>query len=61
MRPPRSRLKVLALLCALSVSAPAQSQAPLASKQVSAPADDILSGLVRLPDPEDLAIRSRAA
>ncbi len=52
---------MIALALAACVLAPASAQAELPSKQVAAPASDILSGLVRLSDPAASATRSRAA
>lgn len=47
-----------AVFCLGRVSAAAQSATP---RQVSAPASDILAGIVRLPDPESVPTVSRAA
>lgn len=48
---------VLALICVASL---ANAQTPIAVKQVAAQASDIVNGLVRLPDPESTAVRSRS-
>src|SRR5436190_23235621 len=48
-----------ALLCA-SVARGQDRNAELGAKQVAAPPADIASGLVRLPQPEQTASRSRA-
>jgi hypothetical protein len=49
---------VLVLLALAGMPAAAQQATP---RQVAAPASDILSGIVRLPDPADTATTSRAA
>jgi len=59
--------RVLAPLCGLllGLASPTLSAEPLlhdvATKQVAAPPGDILSGVVRLPEPEDLGVVSRSA
>lgn len=50
---------ILALAWALAAGVEAQEHPH--AKQVAAPAADILTGIVRLPDPADQATRSRAA
>jgi hypothetical protein len=50
-----------ALLVLLALAPPPAAAQNATPRQVAAPASDILSGVVRLPDPEDTATTSRAA
>lgn len=53
-------IPILGALILASSSAPAASAAQLPFKQVAAPASDIVSGLVRLPEPSACATTSQA-
>lgn len=54
------RFRCLIIWILACIAPLAEAQTELAVKQVAAPAADISSGLVRLPDPESSAVRSRS-
>jgi hypothetical protein len=58
---PTLRLALLGLALGMTWSASASAQEPLISKQVAAPAADVLSGLLRLPEASAHPTTSRAA
>ncbi|MFK7759707.1 MAG: hypothetical protein AB8C13_07160 [Phycisphaerales bacterium] len=55
------RHKKLSLAIMMIASTLSAQQSAVPVKQVSAPPSDIVSGLLKLPDPESLAVRSKSA